>query len=42
MSSVRYTLSGPRTPLLIVPDDAALAAHAAFVAKLKDPVWTSP
>jgi DNA polymerase-3 subunit epsilon len=42
MPSVRYTLSGPRTPLLIVPDDAALAAHAAFVAKLKDPVWTSP
>lgn len=27
------------TPRWIVPDAAALAAHAAFVAKMQDPVW---
>jgi DNA polymerase-3 subunit epsilon len=42
MPAMRYTLSGPRTPRLIVPDEAALVAHAAFVAKLKDPVWNLP
>jgi DNA polymerase-3 subunit epsilon len=34
-----YTLSGPRTPVLIEVGEAALAAHAAFVGKLKDAVW---
>ncbi len=29
----------PRTPRPIVPSDAELAAHAAFVARLIDPVW---
>jgi len=28
-----------RTPRLVVPTAAELAAHAAFVARLKDPVW---
>jgi DNA polymerase-3 subunit epsilon len=28
-----------RAPIAIVPDEAALAAHALFVARLKDPVW---
>ena len=33
--------AAPRTPRRIVPSDAELAAHAAFVARLKDPVWTA-
>jgi DNA polymerase-3 subunit epsilon len=32
----------PRTPRPIVPGEAELAAHAAFVAKLKDPLWLQP
>jgi DNA polymerase-3 subunit epsilon len=32
----------PRTPRPIVPGDAQLAAHAAFLAKLKDPLWLHP
>jgi DNA polymerase-3 subunit epsilon len=32
-----------RTPILVQPSEAELAAHAAFVAKrLKDPVWQQP
>jgi DNA polymerase-3 subunit epsilon len=31
-----------RTPRPIVPDAAALAAHAAFLQKLKDPRWLQP
>ena len=32
-----------RTPILVQPNEAELAAHAAFVAKrLKDPVWQQP
>jgi DNA polymerase-3 subunit epsilon len=34
-----YEHAGPRTPRVLVPDAAALAAHAVFVGKLKDPVW---
>jgi DNA polymerase-3 subunit epsilon len=34
-----YVHTGPRTGRLVVPDAAALAAHAAMVAQLKDPVW---
>ena len=34
-----YVHSGPRTGRLVVPSDAALVAHAAMVARLKDPVW---
>ena len=34
--------SQPRTPRPIVPGAAALAAHAAFMAKLKDPLWLQP
>jgi len=37
---VSYAPTGPRTPRPIVPSAAALAAHAAFVARLKDPLWT--
>jgi DNA polymerase-3 subunit epsilon len=31
--------AGPRTIRLLVPSEAALARHAAFVTRLKDPVW---
>jgi len=39
---VVYTHSGDRTPRPMVPSAAELAAHAAFVARLKDPVWLRP
>lgn len=35
-----YSWSGERQPVAIVPDAAQLAAHAAFLARLKDPVWS--
>jgi DNA polymerase III subunit epsilon len=34
-----YTRSETRSAVLVVPTEEQLAAHAAFVAKLKDPVW---
>ncbi len=37
--SVVYQASAARTPRLIVPDAAALAAHAAFVSRMQQPVW---
>ena len=36
-----YTLTGPRTPYPIVVDEAVLAAHAIFMAKIKEPIWQS-
>lgn len=39
MPVATYQATGPRTPRLIVPSEAELAAHAAFVTRLKDPVW---
>jgi DNA polymerase-3 subunit epsilon len=36
---VIYRHDGPRTPRRLLPSDETLAAHAAFVARLKDPVW---
>ncbi len=36
---VAYAPAGPRVPRLVVPSAAELAAHAAFVARLADPVW---
>jgi DNA polymerase III subunit epsilon len=36
---VTYTLSGPRTIRLLQPSPEALARHAAFVARLKEPLW---
>jgi DNA polymerase III subunit epsilon len=35
-----YTHSGHRTPRPMEPSAAELAAHTAFIARLKDPVWT--
>ena len=37
-----YTHAGDRTPRPMVPSAAELAAHAAFVARLQDPVWLRP
>lgn len=34
-----YTHSGARSPRPIVPSATEEAAHAAFVARLKDPIW---
>jgi len=35
-------IGGPRVPRPIRPDPAELAAHAAFVARLLDPLWLAP
>jgi DNA polymerase-3 subunit epsilon len=35
-------LARERVARPIQPDAAALAAHAAFLAKLKDPLWLKP
>jgi DNA polymerase-3 subunit epsilon len=37
--SAVYTHTGPRVPHPIIPTAAELAAHQAFVARLKDPLW---
>jgi DNA polymerase-3 subunit epsilon len=39
---VVYTHSGDRTPRPMVPNAQDLAAHAAFIARLKDPIWLRP
>jgi len=39
MAVAHYTAAASRTPRPIVPSEAALAAHTAFVGKLKEPVW---
>ena len=36
-----YAATGPRTPRLVAPTEAELAAHAAFVGRLKEPVWSA-
>ena len=41
MPTVHYAPLGARTSRHIVPAADELAAHAAFVGKLKDPVWNS-
>ena len=34
-----YVHTGPRTPRPVVPSAHELAAHAAFLARIKEPVW---
>ncbi len=41
-SHFSYTRSETRTAVLIVPTQEQMAAHLAFTAKLKDPVWALP
>ncbi len=38
-SVASYVHAGTRTPRPIVPSEGELAAHAAFVARLKEPLW---
>ena len=40
MPVASYAAIGTRTPRPVAPSEAELVAHAAFVAKLKDAVWT--
>jgi len=40
--AVAYSHTGQRTPHHVSPTEAELAAHAAFVARLKDPIWQLP
>ena len=39
LPAIAYRLDAPRTPVLMQPDPAALARHAAFLARLKEPLW---
>jgi len=41
MPAVQYEAVGARTPRLIVPSEAELVVHAAFVARIKAPIWTA-
>ena len=36
-----YQPATGRTPRPILPSDAELAAHAAFLARIKEPLWTA-
>ncbi len=38
-AAITYQAAGPRTPRTVRVTDAEQAAHAAFIARLKDPVW---
>jgi DNA polymerase-3 subunit epsilon len=37
-----YVHTGPRTPRLMEPTEAELAAHEAFLKRIKEPVWLLP
>ncbi|MCQ8241234.1 DNA polymerase III subunit epsilon [Rhizosaccharibacter radicis] len=39
LAAVSYTLDRTRTPRPVVPTQAELAAHAAFLQRLKEPIW---
>ena len=41
LPTITYQASAARVPRLIIPSAAELTAHAAFVARLKEPVWAS-
>ena len=41
LPAVSYQASATRVPRLLVPSAAELAAHAAFLGRLKEPVWLS-
>ena len=40
LPGITYAAAGPRTARLVQPDQEALERHAAFLTRLKDPVWT--
>jgi DNA polymerase III subunit epsilon len=41
LAAATYVLDRARVPRMVVPTEAELAAHAAFLSRLKDPVWLS-
>ena len=41
LPAITYAAAGSRTPRPMAVADAELAAHAAFVARIKDPVWAT-
>ena len=41
MQIATYAAEGPRTPRPIMPSETELAAHAAFLGKLKSPIWNA-
>jgi len=41
LPTITYQATAERRPVLIAVDPAALERHAAFVTRLKDPVWLS-
>ncbi len=40
--ALTYTFSEARTPRAVVPTEAELLAHAAFLARLREPLWLLP
>jgi DNA polymerase III subunit epsilon len=42
LPAVAYAVSSARVARPILPSEAELAAHAAFVGRLKDPLWIAP
>ena len=38
---ITYTLSGPRTVRILEPSPEQMARHAAFILRLKEPLWLS-
>ena len=41
MPAIVYAADTTRTPRRLVPSDAELAAHAAFITRLKQPIWVA-
>lgn len=40
-AGLSYASAGPRRAVLVLPTPAQCAAHAGFLAKLRDPLWTA-
>ena len=42
LPAVNYRAAGIRAPRPMVPTEAELAAHAAFLARIEEPIWLAP
>lgn len=42
LPAVNYRAAGTRAPRPMVPTEAELAAHAAFLARIEEPIWLAP
>jgi DNA polymerase-3 subunit epsilon len=42
LPAVNYRAAGIRVPRPMVPTEAELAAHAAFLARIQEPIWLAP